>query len=186
MTDTAVVIPNLKPKLRTFKIRSIKPYPDNPRIITDDDVAKVQRSIEKYGYQARIIVGKDRIIIAGHTRLKALKALGWEEVEVVVVDMTAQAAREYRIIDNRSSELAIWDPTLLVPELREFRDQADLAIYFPEVDLSIDVESTDFSIDQDDLDAAQAALDEHLRDNRDLTERIVKCPKCGKHLPIST
>lgn len=174
-----------KPKLRTFKAKNILPHPSNPRIITPDDVAKVQRSIEKYGYQARIIVDKKRVVIAGHTRLQALIALGYDDIEVVQVEMSEDKAREFRIIDNRSSELADWNPDLLLPELREFADPEDLHMFFPDVDLSINFSDDSFEIDERDLEKAQVILDKRLADTRVLNTRTIECPECHEHFEVS-
>jgi ParB-like chromosome segregation protein Spo0J len=44
----------------------------------------VVESIKQCGYVAPIIVDEDGVILAGHTRYKALKKLGRSEAEVIV------------------------------------------------------------------------------------------------------
>lgn len=56
--------------------------------------------------------------MAGHTRLKALKKLGWKEAEVVVRDgLTEEQKKKYRLLDNKTGEAAEWDFDILNTEL---------------------------------------------------------------------
>ena len=77
-------------RLETLKLKDIHPYEKNPRM-NDNAVDEVAKSIEAYGYRSRIIVDKNHVIIAGHTRKKALEKLGWKEVEVWVADDLSSA-----------------------------------------------------------------------------------------------
>lgn len=99
------------------KIDEIKPYAKNPRK-NDSAVSAVMESIKQCGYVAPIIVDENGIILAGHTRYKALKKLGETEVDVAVVSgMTDEQKKKYRLLDNKTNELAKWDYDLLVAEL---------------------------------------------------------------------
>ena len=103
--------------LKTLRLDEIHPYENNPRI-NDKAVKPVMESIEKDGYRARIIVDANGVIIAGHTRYKALQNLGWSEVEVWVADdMTEEQIRDYRVRDNYTAEFAEWDFDLLEREI---------------------------------------------------------------------
>lgn len=57
-----------------LKINEVIPYPDNPRK-NDNAVDAVAESIKQCGYCSPIVIDEDNIILAGHTRLKALKRL---------------------------------------------------------------------------------------------------------------
>lgn len=98
-------------------IAEIKPYGKNPR--KNDAAAKaVAESIKQCGYIAPIIVDEDGVILAGHTRYKALKKLGKKEVECIVKEgLTEEQKRKYRLLDNKTNELAEWDMDLLAEEL---------------------------------------------------------------------
>lgn len=98
-------------------IGDIKPYPNNPRR-NDDAVAAVVESIKQCGYCAPIVVDEDGVVLAGHTRLKALKKLGRKEAEVCVkTGMTEEQKKKYRLLDNKTSEIAGWDFDALASEL---------------------------------------------------------------------
>lgn len=62
-------------KLYRALVKDIKPYPNNPRI-NDRAVGDVMESIKQCGYCAPIVVDEDYVVLAGHTRLKAIKSLG--------------------------------------------------------------------------------------------------------------
>ena len=84
------------------------PYARNPRK-NDGAVTKVKASIQEFGFQQPIVVDKDGIIVAGHTRHKAAMELGLTEVPVVVAsDLTPAQIKAYRIADNRVNEEASW------------------------------------------------------------------------------
>lgn len=104
-------------KLITKKIAEITPYENNPRR-NDTAVAAVEESIKQCGYIAPIIVDEDGVILAGHTRYKALQKLGRSECEVIVKEgLSEEQKRKYRILDNKTAELASWDFDLLAEEL---------------------------------------------------------------------
>ena len=63
----------------------IKPYEKNPRR-NDAAVVAVEESIKQCGYCAPIVVDENMVILAGHTRYKAMKRMGWKECQVVVRD----------------------------------------------------------------------------------------------------
>lgn len=117
-------------------VADITPYPGNPRRITEESVAAVEHSIREYGYLQPIVVDRDNVVVVGHTRLEAIKKLGWTEVPVYVTHLPESKVKEYRLIDNRSAELTSWDFDSLVLELREF-DQQLIADFFPDIDLEV-------------------------------------------------
>ena len=93
-------------KIETRPITSIKPYDQNPRI-NDSAVAAVASSIREFGFRQPIVLDKDGVIVVGHTRWKAAQQLGLTEVPVhVALDLTPEAARAYRIADNKTGEIA--------------------------------------------------------------------------------
>ena len=104
-------------QLKTVKLNDIVPYENNPRH-NDQAVDAVKESIKQCEYIAPIIVDEDMVILAGHTRHKALKALGKKEAEVMIVTgLTDEQKRKYRLLDNKTNELAEWDVDLLEIEL---------------------------------------------------------------------
>lgn len=104
-------------EIRNISLDEITPYPKNPRK-NDQAVDSVAESIRQCGYVAPIIVDENNVILAGHTRYKALKKLGKTEAEVVVKSgLSDEQKRKYRLLDNKTNELAEWDFDLLAGEL---------------------------------------------------------------------
>ena len=100
-----------------LKIADVKPYEKNPRK-NDGAVDAVAESIKQCGYCAPIVIDEDNVILAGHTRLKALKKLKYKECECVrKVGMTEEQKRKYRLLDNKTNEFADWNIDLLNGEL---------------------------------------------------------------------
>lgn len=100
-----------------LKLSQIKPYENNPRR-NDQAVDAVVESIKQCGYCSPILVDENHVILAGHTRYKALQKLGWKEAEVVVrAGLTDEQKRKYRLLDNKTNEFATWDWELLDKEL---------------------------------------------------------------------
>lgn len=100
----------------------LKPYENNPRD-NDGAVEAVANSIREFGFKAPIIVDRDHVIIAGHTRLKAALSLRLKEVPVIVADdLTEEQVRAYRLADNKTGELAKWDDAKLREELEAISD----------------------------------------------------------------
>ena len=56
--------------------------------------------------------------MCGHTRYKAAIRLGLDTVPCIVADdLTEDEIRAYRLVDNKTSEYALWDTDLLSKEL---------------------------------------------------------------------
>lgn len=104
---------------RNVPTDSLIPYERNPRR-NDQAVDAVAASIREFGFKVPIVVDRDNVVVAGHTRLKAAKRLGLETVPVIVADdLTPEQIKAFRLADNKTAELAEWDLDLLDLELGE-------------------------------------------------------------------
>ncbi len=104
-------------KIENLKINEIKPYEKNPRK-NDQAVDIVAKSIKEFGFRVPIILDKNNVIIAGHTRLKAAEKLGITEVPCIWADeLTDAQVKAFRIMDNKAIEYAEWDTDLLKSEM---------------------------------------------------------------------
>tara|TARA_X000001388_G_scaffold17460_1_gene10837 strand:- start:6460 stop:7089 length:630 start_codon:yes stop_codon:yes gene_type:complete len=109
-------------EMQEIDIDLIKPYKNNPREISAEAVQKVMKSIKEFGYNSPIVVDKNHVILAGHTRWKAMKQLGKKKANIIVRDLTKEQAVAYRIMDNRSGEESKWQNKLLAEELNVLQD----------------------------------------------------------------
>lgn len=104
-------------KLQKTDINSIIPYENNPRH-NDKAVDAVAESIKQCEYVSPIIVDENMVVLAGHTRLKALKKLNYKQCEVVIKEgLSEEQKRKYRVLDNKTNEFADWDVDALLKEL---------------------------------------------------------------------
>ena len=105
-----------------IKISKIKPNPNNPRFIRDNQFEQLKKSIHDFPDMMRlrpIIVDKDWIVQGGNMRLRALTELKYKEIPAEWVmkaeDLTEEQWKEFVIKDNIGfgqwdyDKLADWD-----------------------------------------------------------------------------
>ena len=120
------------------KVEDLIPYENNPRN-NENAVEAVAGSIREFGFKNPIIVDQNNVIVAGHTRLLAAKELGLKEVPTIIADdLTTEQINAYRLVDNKTNELAQWDIDMLERELSEI-DSIDMEEFgfddFPDLEL---------------------------------------------------
>ena len=127
------------------------PYENNPRF-NDNAVAPVAKSISEFGFKVPIVIDSSGVIICGHTRFKAAQQLGLEKVPCVIADdLSEEQIKAFRIIDNKTGELATWAIDDLNAELATLTDFDMKSFGFDTnaiegVDISPDKFSEDFSL----------------------------------------
>ena len=108
--------------IKMVPTEEVVPYDKNPRL-NDNAVDAVASSIREFGFKVPIVVDGEGVVVSGHTRLKAAKALGLTEVPVIVADdLDETKIKAFRLADNKVAELADWDESLLIKELAELAD----------------------------------------------------------------
>jgi site-specific DNA-methyltransferase (adenine-specific) len=108
--------------VKEINIKDIRPYEKNPRK-NNSAVAYVAESIKQFGFKVPIIIDKNNVIVAGHTRYKAAKKLGINTVPAIIADdLTDEQIKAFRLADNKVAEQAEWDIDLLNEELEEIFD----------------------------------------------------------------
>lgn len=99
------------------RLTELYPYENNPRK-NDKAIPYVAESIKRYGFKVPIVIDKDGVIVAGHTRYLASIELGLDTVPCIIADdLTDDEIKEYRLVDNKVSEYAMWDFGMLEEEL---------------------------------------------------------------------
>jgi hypothetical protein len=139
-------------KVELWALERIIPYARNPRN-NEEAVAGVAASIKEFGPRQCIVVDKDGVIIAGHTRLKAAQRLGMAEFPVHVAEgLTKTQIKAYRLADNKVAEKATWNVEMLKVELD------DLA------GMDFDMDVMGFDPEESGLFEAQETPTPHLAD----------------------
>lgn len=129
-------------KIEYLPIEDLVPYEKNPRQ-NEKAVPYVANSIENFGFKVPIVVDENKVVICGHTRLKAAKQLGIEEVPCIIAkDLTKNQVNAFRLADNKVSEIASWDEELLNEELEDLSEIFDMNLFgFGDLDLEDGEES---------------------------------------------
>src|SRR5450755_2894588 len=92
----------LELKIEQWPVERLVPYARNARTHSAGQVAQVAASIAQFGFVNPILVGPDRVIIAGHARLLAVRKLEMGEVPILVLEHLSEAQRRALVIaDNR-------------------------------------------------------------------------------------
>lgn len=120
-------------------LQALEPYAGNARAHGEEDVEAIKKSIEKYGFNDPIGVWSDHnVIVEGHGRLAAAKALGLEMVPCIRLDhLTDEERREYAIMHNKTAELSSWDAEALRKELEDL-DLGDFGDVFADAEEFVD------------------------------------------------
>lgn len=104
-------------EIKEIKLADIKPYENNPRF-NDEAVDAVAESIQQFGFKVPIVIDKNGVIVTGHTRYKAAKAMSMDKVPCILADdLTEDQVKAFRIADNKVGEIATWDIEKLEKEL---------------------------------------------------------------------
>lgn len=173
------------PEVVTVPLAQIRPYWRNPRRIPPEAVAAVRSSIERYGYAQPIVVDSDLVIVVGHTRYAALVEMGVEQVAVYVTDLPPDKVKEYRLVDNRTSEMTDWDHGALVVELREM-ELALIEQYFPDVKDEVTSITEALATEEDVARATQDVLTTLVREPAPVPMTTVVCPACFHQFEVRT
>ena len=133
-------------KVTTVALSSLVADPANPRTHDERNMAAIFDSLFAHGQVEPLVVQKSsRMIIAGNGRAAAMRRLGWETCDVVLLDVSDEDARALSIRLNRSGELAGWNESVLAQHLQQL-DALD--------------SSAGFGFEQSELDALMGSLDE--------------------------
>ena len=129
-------------KVQEVPIESLRPY--DARTHDSEQVEKIAKSIEEFGFLNPILIDKDKNVIAGHGRIMAEKKIGMEKVPVLFIEgLTEEQKRAYILADNRLTEMGGWDQKILQQEL----DDLEAA--------GFDISLTGFSVDFTSLDVGE-------------------------------
>jgi len=133
-------------KIEYIDINDIKPYEKNPRK-NEDAIPYVMESIKQFGFKNPVILDKNNVIVAGHTRIESAKRLGINEIPCIYADdLTDEQIKAFRLADNKVAEIAEWDIDLLDTELDDI--------------LNIDMSDFGFDLDLEDEEEKEIIEDE--------------------------
>ena len=135
------------------KIKDLKPYANNAKIHTPEQVAQIKESILTFGFNDPIAIDENGTVIEGHGRLLALQELGWTEVDCIPLEgLTEEQKRAYIHVHNQLTLNTGFDLEILEQELRSI-EGIDMGAFGFDLDFEIDG-----NFDFDDGENAEAEL----------------------------
>ena len=148
----------------------LQEYKYNPRN-NEKAIDGVAESIKEFGFKVPIIIDREGLIIAGHTRLKAAERLGIREVPCIVADdLTPKQIKAFRLADNKTAEFAEWDFELLEKELAELT--------------AFDVDMSAFGFDESIFDEG-FSMDFELPDEETPKTRTITLSLCEEQYTVA-
>lgn len=111
-------------RIEILGIDQLQEYENNARAHGEIDVAAIRESIETFGFNDPIgIWSENNVIVEGHGRLAAARALGMTEVPCIRLDhMTDEERRAYALAHNKTAELSAWNFEKLDIELAGIKE----------------------------------------------------------------
>lgn len=105
----------------------LKPYENNARTHSEEQVDQLTKSIKQFGFNNPILVQDDLTVVAGHGRLMAAKKLGLEKVPVIKLKhLTKEQVKAYVLADNKLALNAGWDDEILKAELLAIQEAGEV------------------------------------------------------------
>lgn len=153
-------------KLEIIKIANLVPDPNNARTHDDKNLKAIEGSLKEFGQRKPIVVTKDNIIAAGNGTVQAAKRLGWLDIQAVRVpaDWDADRIKAFALADNRTAELAAWNPEVLSEQILELEQEG------------FDITALGFKAQSVELPSNLLDSQEEARlDQRD----TITCPNCA-------
>ena len=159
-------------KIEYLSKEELKPYANNAKIHTAEQVEQIKHSIEQFGFNDPIAIWHDNEIVEGHGRLLAVMEM--PEIETVPVirldELTDEQRRAYMLVHNKLTMNTDFDIDILNLELEDI----------------VDIDMTNFGFNNlsfDDLDVT----DEDFISDTEITkskDKEITCPHCGEKFVI--
>jgi len=106
-----------------IKIQDIKPFPNNAKKHPLEQIEQIRRSIAEFGMNDPIAIDEQNVVIEGHGRLLALKAMRAESAPCIRLShLSEEQKRAYILAHNKLTLNSGFDTGLLLSELDFLRD----------------------------------------------------------------
>jgi DNA modification methylase len=115
------------------KISELKEWEDNPRIISESRYERLKESIKKRGFHDIIKIDENNVVLSGNQRLKALKELGYEEIECKVCDEILNQDQKDAVAVESNMQDGEWDMDKLAEGFSDVMEEIGYGDLMPEV-----------------------------------------------------
>lgn len=198
--------------VQTVSIGDIRPYHRNPREHTSESISELQAAIRKFGFRIPVVLDEENTIVTGHGRFKAVQQLEGElddRIEslrdvgrddfadnletindgklfaIFEEELDGRTVDEFRISDNKITEMSSWDRQLLQSEIEEIGanqivgyDEEDLDDLLPDYEAELEEPGGDDDEDDDPFGDEVGHVEED--------DRVVElvCPECLEQVDV--
>lgn len=149
-------------------INELKPYENNARLHSEEQIEKIINSINEFGFIAPVIIDENNMILVGHGRTEAAKRAGFEKVPYRrITHLTDEQKRAYILADNKLSDMGDWDMDMLNIELEK---------------ISLNMEQFGFdSIEEPDIDINEDGFDFDDYTQEEVKAKLGDIYQLGQH-----
>lgn len=137
-------------KIEYMSTEQLKPYANNAKIHTAEQIEQIKKSIQEFGMNDPIAIWKNDEIIEGHGRLIACSELGIDQVPVIRLDdLTDEQRKAYMLVHNQLTMNTGFDIDVLNMELEDISeiDMTDFGFEEPTIDVDFDGATSELSDD---------------------------------------
>ena len=124
-------------QIEKVKLADIREYETNAKLHPQSQIEQIKQSISDFGFNDPIAIDENNVIIEGHGRFKAVRQLGWTEVECIrLPHMDEQQKKAYILAHNKLTMNTDFDPDMLAMEIESILDfdMEDYGFDIPELD----------------------------------------------------
>ena len=110
-------------KIEQVNIADIKPFERNAKEHPKEQIEQIKKSIAEFGMNDPIAIDENNVIIEGHGRLLALKAMRAETVPCIrLAHMSEEQKRAYILAHNKLTMNTGFDAEILALEFSDLKD----------------------------------------------------------------
>ena len=150
-------------KYENVSLNKLKPYKNNARTHSKEQIEKIALSIKEFGFINSVLIDGEYGIIAGHGRVLGAQKLGMEEIPCLFIEnLTEEQKRVYILADNKLALDAGWDDKILREEIKALDE------------LNFDISVTGFDLNGFDFNQTEIKFEE---DNYNIKGSFAKAPK---------
>jgi len=163
-------------KIEYLSKEELRPYANNAKIHTGEQVEQIKKSIEEFGFNDPIAVWHDNEVIEGHGRLLAVMEMDdIKEVPIIRLDeLTDEQRRAYMLVHNKLTMNTGYNFTILQEEL-ETIFSVDMVKYGFIKDALDDIEDIDNILSDNEIQKPE----------KQDKKMMVLCPCCGKLVEVA-
>lgn len=161
----------MKLQIEYVNKEELKPYANNAKIHTGEQIEQIKKSIEEFGFNDPIAVWHDNEVIEGHGRLLAVMEM--DDIDTVPIirldDLTDEQRKAYMLAHNKLTMNTGFDFDLLTLELESITD----------------IDMADFGFEEV-IPFNEDALNDLFEDaeEKEKEPKRIQCPHCGEWFEV--